>query len=114
MKAMDRIETRKDGEHYFLGHKEVTEAEYRAVYPKPEVGNPGDCFGGNATTGWPIHSEALAYHPKQKKEAEAHLQKLGVPTQIDLMGRPILRDRSHRRNVLKALKLHDNNSFTGY
>ncbi len=56
---------------------------------------------------WPMVSEALAYHPAQIPEAHAHLEKLGVPTEINSMGQPILRDREHRRRLMRALKVHD-------
>lgn len=103
---------RTGAKQWYVDDREVTKAEFdKAFPPKPDF---GAAPAGPALTGWPIHSDALAYHPKQRAEAAAHLKKLGVPTEIDKQGRPVLRNREHRRQVLKALKIHDRNSFTGY
>lgn len=64
--------------------------------------------------GWPIVSDALAVHHDQVPEAIADAKKRGVPTEFRRDGRPILRDRSHRKAYLKAYEMHDRNSFTGY
>jgi hypothetical protein len=61
----------------------------------------------------PIHSEAVAVHPKRRKEAMDDARKKGVPTEVDSMGRIVFRTRQHRRAYLKAYGFHDNNSFGG-
>ncbi len=108
----DRATLTGKGWKYFLGYQEVTEAEYHAVYPPAKSLTVSD--SSSSLVGWkPLHSEALAYHPRQKAEAEAHLKALGVPTEIDPLGRPVLTSRAHRRAVLKALKVHDRNGGYG-
>lgn len=74
----------------------------------------GETPGGTMTNGWPLKSEALAVHPKQRAEAEADARKKGVPTEFDRAGRPVFRDRGHRKKYLKAYCVVDKNSFTGY
>lgn len=104
---------RNGAKEWYVDGRQVTKAEFDAAFPpKPDFG--GSAPAGPALTGWPLHSDALGYHPSQRAEAGAHLAKLGVPTEIDPQGRPVLRNREHRRQVLKALKIHDRNSFTGY
>ena len=96
--------------HYFLDNKEVSEKKYRQRYPVPELG----CPGGPAMTGWPIISDALKVHPKRRQEAIDDAVKKGVPTEFTAMGQPILRDREHRRQYLRAYRFIDRNSYSGY
>lgn len=104
------IRTHRAKSTYFLDGQEVTEAEFWAAMPEP-VQDDGD---GTGLTGWkPIHSDALGYHPSQRIEAMEHLKKIGVPTYVDRIGRPVLESRSHRRKLLKALRHHDNNGGYG-
>lgn len=97
---------------YTIDGHEVTKEEFEAEFPEQplEIGEPyRPCVFK------PIASEALAYHPKQIPEAKKYLEKMGVgDTQIDSTGRPIFRDRQHRRRVLRALGKIDRNSFSGY
>ncbi len=65
----------------------------------------GTCGFGR---GWPIHSEAAGCHPDQIPEHIEHDRLHGVPTEYDSTGRPILRDRAHRKRYLKAHGLRDN------
>lgn len=104
---------RTGAKKWLLDGKEVSQEEFEAAFP-PKPLESGECPFGPALTGWPIHSLALGYHHTQREEATAHLAKLGVPTEIDPQGRPVLRNREHRRALLKALKITDRNSFTGY
>jgi hypothetical protein len=97
---------------YFLDGTEVSKAEFEVEFP-PQPIIVGEPY--RPTVFVPISSEALAYHPKQIPEAREHFKKLGIgDTHIDAMGRPVLRDRQHRRRVLKALGKVDFSSFTGY
>ncbi len=102
-----------DGEaKYFLGHKEVSEEEYRAVYPLPD---PGDgAFGAPSSKGWPMVSDAMGVHPKQIDEARALDKKKGAPpTEYNKKGQPVFTSERHKRAFLKAHKVHDNNSYGG-
>ncbi len=96
---------------YWIDNRQVTKEEFDEVFPDKPLN--GQAPYGPPTKGWPIHSDALGYHPKQIPEAIAHLEKLGVPTEIDPLGRPVLRDRDHRRRVMKALHVHDNDGGYG-
>lgn len=96
---------------YFIDGQEVTEEAYYEALPSQGI-TPGEPPGGPALTGWPIHSDALAYHRKQIPEARAYFEKLGIgSTQIDECGRPVFTDRAHQRQVLKALGKHSNNAY---
>ena len=109
-KPMDRIESVNGVTRYFLGHKEVTEKAYRKEYPAPtEHGIPG----GTPTSGWPIKSQALAVHRKQRAEHERVAAARGVPTETTADGRVILRDRAHRKAYLKAFGFRDNQAGYG-
>lgn len=89
---------------YYLDGKQVSREEFKAVFPDQEIG----LVGGTPTSGWPIHSEALAVQRKQIAEATASAIKKGVATDFDQHGRPIFRDRAHRRRYLRTYNYHDN------
>lgn len=56
---------------------------------------------------WPMQSMALAVHPAQIRDAVAEAKAKGVPTEFSSDGRPILRDRAHRAQYMRALGYHD-------
>jgi hypothetical protein len=98
--------------NYFIDGNEVSAEEFEATFPEQRI-RVGEEY--RPCTFKPIASEALAYHPKQIPEAKEHFQKLGIgDTEIDSTGRPVFRDRQHRRRVLRALGKIDRNSFSGY
>ena len=101
----DRIVLAKDGTHYFLAGREVTEEVYREVYPLPPEGS--GIPGGTPCSGWPMLSEAAAVHPEQVEEAIQSARAKGIPTEFIPDGRVIFRDRAHRRAYLKAYGFHD-------
>jgi NAD+--asparagine ADP-ribosyltransferase len=97
---------------YTIDGNEVSAEEFEAEFPEQRI-RVGEDY--RPCTFKPIASEALAYHPKQIPEAKEHFQKLGIgDTEIDSTGRPVFRDRQHRRRVLRALGKIDRNSFSGY
>lgn len=63
--------------------------------------------------GWPIYSDAAGCHPSQIDEHRAFDTLHGVPTDYDGSGRPILRDRVHRKKYLRAHGLHDRDAGYG-
>ena len=96
---------------FFLNNKEVTEKEYRAVYPLPEQGG---VFAGPALSGWPLISDALKVHPKQIELAKKMDKDRGVHVDYTSAGQPIFQNREHRRQFLRAHGKIDRNSYTGY
>lgn len=114
-KPLDRIEMRKDGDHFFLSGKEVTEKEYRKVYPKPKLG--AGPFMGNPLSGWPMTSMAEGVHHKQLAQARRKNEAMGVGdteyVRKDRDYMPVFRDRAHRRRYLRAHGLHDNDGGYG-
>jgi|HubBroStandDraft_2_1064218.scaffolds.fasta_scaffold109510_2 hypothetical protein len=99
----------KDGNKtYKIDGNEVTAEEFELAFPSQPVS------GTRISQFKPMASEALAYHPDQLELAEAHLKKIGVPTEIDKLGRPIIRTRQHRRELFAKLKIMDRNSYSGY
>jgi len=110
-RPMDRIETTGGVTRYFLSRREVSEAEYRAVYPEPECG--GGVPGGHGLGCWPMASDAAAVHPSRVEEARESARAKGVPTDFDQHGRPVFRDRGHRRAYLRAYGYHDRDGGYG-
>jgi hypothetical protein len=68
---------------------------------------------GNRPWSRPIKSIAMAVHPDQVQEAAEMDVKLGVPTEYTEDGRPILRDRDHRRRFMQAHGLFDRDAGFG-
>lgn len=97
---------------YFLEGRPVSEEEYRAAIPEND--SPGGVFLQGTHRGWPLASDAAGVHRLQVPAMIEKDRKLGVPTEYTRDGRPVFRDRGHRRAYLKAHKLIDRNSYTGY
>jgi len=56
---------------------------------------------------WPIHSQALAYHPSQvNRKLKEH-----IGADIDADGCPILENPQHRRKVLRRVGAVDRSGF---
>lgn len=72
-----------------------------------------DIFGGTPTNGWPILSDAVGVHPRQRQKAYEESVAKGVPTEFAHDGRAILRDRTHRAKFIKALGYHDHDGGYG-
>jgi len=58
-------------------------------------------------SGWPLVSDAMKVHPLDVKAHAEQCQKAGIPTDFTEHGQPILRDRGHRRDYMKAFGLYD-------
>lgn len=95
---------------FYLDGKKVTKAAFDAAIPDGKAGKP---LRGQIKRGWPIKSMAAGVHPKQVKEAAAHAEKLGVPTEFLSTGEAVFRDRAHRRQFLKAHRMHDHSGGYG-
>jgi hypothetical protein len=64
---------------------------------------------------YPYASQAMAVHPDQIARAIEIDKKRGAPaTDYTKTGEPILTSRGHRRQFLKAHRMHDRNSYTGH
>lgn len=88
------------------GWVEVPKACFDVLFPDKPIISGADL---NVSMGWkkPIESDALAIHPDQIPEAEAHAEKHGVPTQFIEDGRPIFTSREHRRKYMRSVGVHD-------
>jgi hypothetical protein len=69
--------------------------------------------GGNRPWARPQVCEALAVHPKQIKEAVNDAVKKGVQTDFDRQGRPLFRDRDHRKRYCQAYGIFDKDGGYG-
>ena len=58
---------------------------------------------------WPVHSTAMAVSPEQIPEAEAHARSIGIPTEFDEDGCPILRSQKHKKEYAEAIGFYDLN-----
>ena len=72
-------------------------------------GNTDQC-----ASAWPVLSDAAGCHPDQIHEYRKFLADQGVDARYTSDGRVIMESRSHRKQVLKALNMHDRNSIDGY
>lgn len=54
-----------------------------------------------------IKSDGAAVHPKDRKAAEAHAKKHGVPTHFDRDGRPHFRSLRHQTDYLRKINLYN-------
>ena len=96
------------------GEVEVTETEYIEAFPDVPLDLTNGAFGASGTWKKPVESVGLAVVPKRIKDAEAYCAKHGVPTDFtSKRGVPILKDRAHRKKVLKLFKMHDNEGGIG-
>lgn len=78
------------------------------VWDGTESARSGGCAA------WPMESEAAAVHPRQAREAYEHSVRSGVPTEFNpRTGAAIFRDRTHRRNYLRAYGMHDRDAGYG-
>lgn len=103
----DRIIYDKDGEHFFLGNREVSESEYREYYPKKKRKRNNALHYGVRVPDAML-SESIAVHPDQVREAMADAKKRGVPTEFDDEGRPKFTSRDHQRRYCQAYNFHNN------
>lgn len=101
---------------YQLDGKQVSQAEFDAAFPSKmeELLACGNMLPSHQPGCWPMPgSEALAVHPEQVAEATEDARKKVVPTEFDRQGRPILRDRGHRRDYLRAYSMRDRDGGYG-
>jgi len=89
---------------YMVGDRVVTREEFDAILPSKPIGVPLDAHRPDC---WPMLSEAMGVQPDQIGEAAAHARKNGVPTEFTGDGRVIVRDRKHRRDLLRLYGMHD-------
>ena len=101
---------------YFLdlggskGEVEVTKEEYLAHFPDKPLGE----FASSADWKEPVISEGASVNPNRIKDWEAHCNKHGVPTDFHSEGgRPVIRNRAHRKKLLKLMRLHDQDGGYG-
>jgi len=66
-----------------------------------------------ASTGWPMHSDALGVNPSQVKEAYEESVRMGVPTQFNSKGQAILESRGHRKAYAEANGMYDRDGGCG-
>lgn len=88
----------------------VTKKQYDKALPSHPIEVPLEAHKPDA---WPIVSKALGVHPRQIPEAIEHARRNGVPTEFTSEGRPILRDRAHRKAYLRMQGYHDRDGTYG-
>ena len=95
---------------YMIGDRTVTREEFDAIMPSKPIGVPLDAHRPDC---WPMISEAMGVQPEQVSEAASHARSNGVPTDFTPDGRVIVRDRKHRRELLRLYGMHDNQGGYG-
>jgi len=63
--------------------------------------------GGSSPACWPLHSQALAVHPSQRKQYEEFADKNGVGTTFDSRGCPVFESRGHRKRYCDLVGAKD-------
>lgn len=56
---------------------------------------------------WPIHSNAMAVHPNQVRDAKEYARHRGVNVDFDGKGCPILDTPKHKEQYMKTRGVHD-------
>ncbi len=99
-------------QRYYLDGLLVTKEEFDAAFPPQDLAGPP---GGHATLwGRGLKSDALAVHPSQIPEVMARNKRHGLSIEYNESdGRPILKDRGQRRDLLKIEGVHDNDGGYG-
>lgn len=93
---------------YYRGGKEVTREEFlQGSAGLEEIFASGETGMGQTPAGWPMVSNSLGVHPKQRKEAIDQAARLGVPTEFNERGQAVLRDPMHRKRLTRALGFQD-------
>lgn len=77
---------------------------YRSLYRRTRSSGRA---GGNRPWSRPLASDALAVHPEQIPEAIEDARKKGISIDFDSLGRPLFRDRNHRKRYCRAYGIYD-------
>ncbi len=82
---------------YRINGKTLTPEQFRQ-------GSRGRAAGAPAVrcVKWPVHSDSEGVHPSQRQAAQDYLDRRGVPTQFDELGRAVFRSRDHYRRYCAA------------
>lgn len=93
---------RKDGWHYFVAGKEVTQKQYEKLYPPLTTDGRIGLFMTASTRSWPYTSRSVGCHPLDREKFIAAAKAEGVPTDYDQRGHAIFTSREHQRRFAKA------------
>lgn len=63
--------------------------------------------------GYPYYSEAMGVHPDQVQEEARVLKEAGIPTEIRSDGCLKVESRSHRRRLIRHLRMYDRDAGYG-
>lgn len=101
---------------FFLGDREVTEAEFAASGRKFRIadllGAPPGLGQGAGTTGWPCVSEAMAVSPKQVREAQRVADRHGLGVTYRPDGCMVIPDAAARKRAMRHNKFFCKDSFS--
>lgn len=75
----------------------------------PQVAAPDDDLPGSRPWSQPIVSDALQVHPRQLEAVRERNAKHGLDIEYRPDGKPVLRDRKQRHDLLRVERMHDNN-----
>jgi hypothetical protein len=101
---------------FFIDGEPATRAQVDAQFPNriSDLLKTGKGPDGHRSSCWPMTgSSALEVTPDRIPEAMKVDAEAGVPTDYNRDGQPIFRDRSHRREYLKAHGAHDRSGGYG-
>lgn len=95
---------------YWIDGREVSKGQFKKAFPDRSLEGNGDCI-----TAWkrPILSDALAVHRSQIAEVSELYRQQGVNVDHLEDGRPVIRDRGQRREMMRIRGVHDNNGGYG-
>jgi hypothetical protein len=114
MKGKIIFGTHRKPDRYFLDDVEVAKKQYDKAFPQVPDFSGGVAPEASADWNKPILSMGLGVVKKRIKDAEALCRQHGAPTDFSThRGLPVLRNRAHRRQVLKIFQMRDHDGGYG-
>lgn len=111
---IDKAVHKKDGWHYYIAGKEVSQEEFEAVYPPLNPTGKIGMFMTPSTCSWPYTSLSVGCHPIDREKFMAAAKAEGVPTDYTPDGHAVFTSREHQRRFARAFGLrNDDENWSG-
>lgn len=101
-----------DSTTYFVDHTQVMKEAYDRLFAEERARLPqvpiDEEHERNRPWSKPIVSDALQVHPRQLEAVRERNAKHGLDIEYRPDGKPVLRDRKQRHDLLRVERMHDN------